>query len=228
MITGLSASIYPHDLTVAQFKAQLIADGAVNVDNVYNLKASNLPFLRKFMQIENIPNLATYSLQLQTNSAETPKNQISFNIMISNYYDAYGDHIPAAKTFETITLTLRASSVSTPEKTEISGNFNAEPIETPEEFINSVKNADGSYDLAKLGQYVNGLNSLPYDCKVLDIVAKDELNPDGSASFTLKVSTYYNGLDKNPQVNGEYLYQFTVRTIEMLPTEPEDSGIQFP
>lgn len=211
-IVALPPSVYPNDLTVTQFKARLIADGATNSGDVYSLKARNILFLKKYIKFQNIPNITVYSFTFHAKGAGELVNQVSFHFTLSNYYNENGDLVSTNKNFDTITLTLSPDGIAIRPETKIISRPDADVIDTSNRFIKNITNADGSYNLEELAKFVDGIYTIPLEGNIITIT-KNSVADDGTAYFTLKVSYYYDGINPNPQSDG--VYTFTVRTTEI-------------
>lgn len=215
VIKLLPTSVYPQDITPDQFKQQLITDGAINpADDNWILNETNITFLKKFMIIESIPPETTVTLTFVPETYALT-SQLSFTITVNKFYDDMGILIININKGNKLTLNILSPDAPAERPaTTITMKKGVVPVDTPEVFLETIKNADGTYILNELGKYLDGLNTLPYKANITNVTF-GSVNADGIANFVLETSLFYNGTSINPEANGEFA--FTIVTNQITP-----------
>lgn len=221
----------PKDITPSGFVEALRAGGATEVKDqqfVYKLTETNILLLNKFGKFTNVIENSTWWIEII--GEEDELGMLQFQLFADMVYNndgvEQGSLGAAFNNSHRVGLNMTfmiANSDHVPPKTEIVTKPDSPETTNENTFLDSLKNADGSWNLSELAKYVDGLNTIPTLANVKDITLKTET--DGKYVFEIKVSGWWNGVNNvmEPETN----YSFEVKSSNATSKSSETNQFQW-
>lgn len=227
----LNETKLPIDVTPSTFITKLKADGAVveaGTPSVLKLSVDNTLWLKNYGQFISLVAGSTVFLDIKEQNDTI--GVLSFDISADIINNLSGDRLGSvgggynpSMSFSSITLNL-AKSTCIPPKTEVITKTDSPIVNDEKSFIESLKNADGSWNLAELANYVVGLNTIPTTAIIQDITFNKETT-NKAFEFSLKVSGWWNGVTSIMEPEKTYIFE-TKTEDYFVPVETPTDQVQ--